>query len=232
MVQCSGVQRAERLRRVAIMLSLLLAAVVAVGCRSAARIEIGRFVAIRPNELTETVAVVWIGDDPFEETRVDVYRVVRGRLPTVWPHRHANQLEPDSVAMIRSCEVQRLSSWKPTGFRRIDGLWPVGADGSVLTHEYRLGVFEEGVGWEGATLVMRDSSGRRRWELSPSDRVPVEERVEFMPYPHQFDWIVGVAFVPDTGSVCVFARGGHFRTIGLRDGRVGTDIVDQYSYAR
>ena len=111
-------------------------------------------------------------------------------------------------------------------------MWSVDRDGSVLTHEYRLGVRDEGVGWERATLVMRDGAGRRLWELSPSDIFALEEQVDFEVYPHRYDWIVGVGLIPDSGSICVFARGGHVRTIGIRNGRPGENLFDHYSYAK
>ena len=215
---------------------ILLLTIAGVACRSdgivdsGQRIEVADSIGLRPDALTRTVAVLTTWHDRDKPRRVDVYRVVNGALPNVWPLESPHSLSSSDLQMIRTCEAQRLSSWDVADGTRIEGLWTVGVDGSVLSHEYRR--FDRGVGWEGASLAMRDGSGRKLWELSPSEIFPPEERGDFEVRSHGYDWIVSVAILPNTDSVCIFARGEHIRTIGIRDGRPGKNIVDRYSYAR
>lgn len=203
-VRCGRVRAVRRSPALAVGISILLVMFSAAACRArgapdaAHRIEVGSLVAVRPNHLTRAVAVLTTSDERDADQRVDVYRMLDGTLPTIWPLEPHGYLSSIDLQLMRTCEVQRLSSWIPASGIRIDGLWTVGIDGSVLSHEYR---FFGGEGWEKSSLVMRDGSGNIRWDLSPSEIFPIEETGEFQVRSHGYDWIIGIAILADTESV-------------------------------
>lgn len=168
------------------------------------------FVGIRVNESTRTLAVH--SETECGQRLVDVYRLLRGRVPEIWPRERTSELPLETLRAIAKCEVQLLYSWVTEN--RIEDLWPVDVDGAVLCEEWAFGESDRSL------LVMRDGSGSQRWVTSPRRIFEPEERGGFEYDPHGYRWREGVGILADGSTLCIFGRGGVVRFISVRDGKV------------
>jgi hypothetical protein len=180
------------------------------GCAGARRVATEEFVGVRA-DASMRVAVVFSVSENLTD-RVDVYRVLEGRLLDVWPATRVTELPAEVRGALQGSKVRLVTSWRSEN--RIDDLWPASMDGSVLAHEWRGGQSSNEL------LVMRDGAGRVLWVLGPDEVFPPEERGHFEARGHSYDWIEEASPMPNGREIRILGKGGVSRAIGIQDGAV------------